>query len=96
MLSKGNTLVTAIAVICGLSLLLLREVIRKQQVTKIAAHAAVFVALFLGIVTAFGPYVDHYEKYGSPFVTNFRANRPGLRPSLFARASGYRPGRAQN
>ena len=89
MLSKGNTLVTAIAVICGLSLLLLREVIRKQQVTKIAAHAAVFVVLFLGIVTAFGPYVDHYEKYGSPFVTNFQ---PDPKPLWFEKTHINHPG----
>jgi WD40 repeat protein len=85
----GNTLVTAIAVICGLSLLLLREVMRKQQAGKIVAHATVFVVLFLGIVTVFGPYVDHYEKYGSPFVTNFQ---PDPKPLWFEKTHINHPG----
>jgi hypothetical protein len=89
MLSKGNTLVTAIAVMCGLSVLLLRDILRGQQAMRTAAHALLFIALFLGTVTVFGPYLDHYEKYGSPFVTNFY---PDPKPLWFEKTPINHPG----
>jgi len=71
-LSKGNGRVVFMAVLAAFTVACFQGSNGYSlTIRKTVLYASIFLVSFFGVVLRFGPYWEHYRKYGSPFVTNF-------------------------
>jgi hypothetical protein len=89
-LSKGNGLVVVVAIMAVFVTAFLRsEAMDFMERRKLAVYGAAFFIGVMGVVSVFGPYTEHYRRYGSPFVINMP--RPPF-PHLLEKSFAVRPG----
>jgi len=84
--SKGNGMVTAVAVLCTFIAILIRPTISRARA---AAFAAAFVITLAVLVPFGGGYVSRHTEAGTPFQINQEPSEP---PHLFTETFDKRPG----
>jgi hypothetical protein len=89
-LAKGNGLVVGVAIMAVFLVAFLWRgsgswLVRRQT----ALYGGIFLLSFLAVVPTVGPYWQHYQRYGSPFVLPIL---PAPFPKLFEKTYVYKPG----